>query len=104
MIVKDSYVAEDGVKIIHYEREESDPEFVEVYDALYTCGHRLLISFNDGKQHEVDFEPFLRRMPVYQDYLDDLEHFKDFEIINGNVNWHDYHMIFPPEDLYEGNI
>jgi hypothetical protein len=30
--------------------------------------------------------------------------FKKFKIIDGNLMWNDYEMIFPLEDLYEGKI
>ena len=41
--------------------------------------------------------------PSIRKYLDEAR-FKLFDIIDGNLNWNDYDMIFPVEDLYEGKI
>jgi hypothetical protein len=30
--------------------------------------------------------------------------FKNFKIIDGNLNWNDYDLIFPVADLHEGKI
>jgi hypothetical protein len=30
--------------------------------------------------------------------------FKQFKIVDGNLNWNDYEMIFPLEDIYKGKI
>ena len=30
--------------------------------------------------------------------------FKNYEIVDGNLNWNDYDLIFPIEDLYEGKL
>ena len=32
----------------------------------------------------------------------DKEKFKAFKIVDGNINWNDYELIFSIEDLYEG--
>ena len=31
-------------------------------------------------------------------------YFKGFEVVDGNLNWYDYEMIFPLKDLYQGEI
>jgi hypothetical protein len=36
-------------------------------------------------------------------YLD-LDKFIKFKVIDGNLNWDDYDLIFPVADLYEGKI
>jgi len=36
-------------------------------------------------------------------YLDESK-FKEYKIIDGNLNWNDYDMIFPIEDLYQGRV
>jgi len=78
---------------------------VDVVKANYLCGYRLLIEFSDGHAQEVDFEPFLRRSahPEISKYLD-LELFKQFRIVDGQLDWNDYGLCFPLEDLYSGNI
>jgi len=30
--------------------------------------------------------------------------FKEFQIIDGNLNWNDYDLIFPIYDLYQGRV
>ena len=63
------------------------------------------IAFSDGAKRVVDFHPFLKRFrhPAYEKYKR-VSGFKKFDIINGNINWDDYNMIFPVEDLYKGEI
>jgi hypothetical protein len=53
----------------------------------------------------VDFKPFLAHSchPAIRQYLDESK-FKQFEIVDGNLNWNDYELIFPVADLYEGKI
>jgi len=54
----------------------------------------------------VDFKPFVFKPfghPIYKRYRKPSV-FKKFEIIDGNLNWFDYEMIFPVEQLYAGRI
>ena len=30
--------------------------------------------------------------------------FRNFKIRHGNINWNDYELIFPVDDLYKGKI
>jgi len=41
--------------------------------------------------------------PSIRKYLDEAK-FKDYQIVDGNLNWNDYALIFPIEDLYEGKL
>jgi hypothetical protein len=61
--------------------------------------------FNDGLNRVVDFKPFLESSfhPSIWKYLEETL-FKQFEIVDGNLNWNDYGMIFPVEDLLKGKI
>ena len=79
--------------------------FVEVISAEYLGGYRLAIGFSDGHAQEVDFEPFLRRSlhPDISKYLDPAL-FRQFRIVDGQLDWHDYDLCFPLSDLYEGTI
>ena len=67
--------------------------------------HHILIEFNDGVEKFVDFSVFLSKSQhqSIKKYLDETL-FNSFEIIDGNLNWNDYDMIFPLADLYNGNI
>jgi len=78
---------------------------LNVVDAEYAGGYKLNLRFSDGKEHEVDFEPFLSESlnPMIRAYLQpDL--FKRFTIEYGDLNWNDYDLCFPVADLYEGRI
>ena len=78
---------------------------VEVVSAEYSGGYRLALGFSDGHAQEVDFEPFLRRSlhPDINKYLN-LDLFKQFRIVDGQLDWNDYDLCFPLSDLYEGTI
>jgi hypothetical protein len=80
-------------------------ELVEVQSAKYVGNFVLHIAFSDRFSRMVDFKPFLANSchPSIRQYLDENK-FKQFEIVDGNVNWNDYELIFPVEDLYEGKI
>jgi len=77
----------------------------EVVSAKAISNYILELTFNDGVKSIVDFEPFLTNShhPSIQKYLD-LVKFKQFDIVNGNLNWNDYDLIFPLTDLRNGQI
>jgi hypothetical protein len=81
------------------------PQYLEVTEAKYVSGYKLLLTFNDGAVRVVDFGPFLAkaRNPDTTDYRD-LKKFKRFHIQDGDLMWGDYQMIFPIMDLYHGTI
>ncbi|MCX2781527.1 DUF2442 domain-containing protein [Microbulbifer thermotolerans] len=76
-----------------------------VKSAKHKIGHILEIKFNDGHVACVDFAPFIfsNGHPDYEPYKS-VENFLDFEIVDGNLNWDDYTMIFPVEDLYNNRL
>lgn len=80
-------------------------QYLEVTEAKYVSGYKLLLSFNDGAARVVDFGPFLAQAqnPDTTDYRD-LKKFKSFRIEYGDVIWGDHQMIFPIADLYRGTI
>jgi hypothetical protein len=77
----------------------------EVVSAKSTSGYKIQIAFSDGVKKIIDFEPFISESqhPSIRKYLD-LELFNQFKIVNGNLNWNDYDMIFPLTDLRNGKI
>lgn len=83
----------------------STTQYLEVIEAKYVSGYKLLLTFNDGAVRVVDFGPFLAkaRNPDTTDYRD-LKKFKRFHIHDGDLMWGDYQMIFPIMDLYHGTI
>lgn len=68
-------------------------------------GHILEIEFTDGHKEDVDFAPFIfsSNHPDYEKYKS-VDEFLKFEIVDGNLNWDDYTMIFPIEDLYRNRL
>jgi hypothetical protein len=68
-------------------------------------GHILNIRFNDGHECLVDFSRFIFGVghPDYEKYKSTTEFLK-YDIVDGNLNWDDYTMIFPVEDLYFNRI
>ena len=80
-------------------------QYLEVTEAKYVSGYKLLLTFNDEEARVVDFGPFLEkaRNPDTTDYRD-LKKFKSFRIEGGDLVWGDYQMIFPIMDLYRGTI
>ena len=82
-----------------------DRAVIKAADAKYIGDFAIRIVFTDGTQKLVDFKPFLQKSnhPSIKKYLKE-EMFKDYNIVNGNLNWNDYDLIFPIEDIYKGTI
>ncbi len=87
------------------EYTDSPIDLIEVKSANYIGDFAIRVFFNDGTNRLVDFKPFLEASlhRSIRKYLDE-PLFKQFEIIDGNLNWNDYDMIFPIVDLHEGKI
>ncbi|MFK7160197.1 DUF2442 domain-containing protein [Marinospirillum sp. MEB164] len=67
--------------------------------------YRIALTFNNQHRVVVDFAPFLFHSP-HPDYViyQDRAHFLRFQLLDGNLNWDDYRMIFPIEDLYHQRL
>ncbi|WP_166839066.1 DUF2442 domain-containing protein [Rheinheimera pleomorphica] len=76
-----------------------------VVNAQHITGHILDISFSDGHNAVVDFAPFIFCVghPDYEPYKK-LDNFLAYKLADGNLNWDDYTMIFPVEDLYHNRL
>jgi len=85
---------------IHY-----NVDFIAIKSSRYIGDFAIRIYFSDGVNKLVDFKQFLESSlhPSISKYLDETK-FKEYEIIDGNLNWNDYDIIFPIEDLYQGRI
>ena len=83
----------------------SEVDFIEITDVQSQEGYKLQLTFNDGKQHVVDLESFLKRSrhPEICKYLDH-KLFQKFTFECGHVYWNDYDLSFSIDDLYEGSI
>ena len=79
--------------------------YLEITEAEYVSGYKIRLTFNDGLERVMDFEPFLRkaRNPDLTQYRQ-LRKFKSFRLHYGDLMWGDYEMIFQIMDLYRGRI
>jgi hypothetical protein len=87
------------------EYNDLEVELLEIISAKYIGDFAIRIYFNDGINRLVDFKPFLESSlhPSIRKYLDENK-FEKFDLVDGNLNWNDYDLIFPIDNLYEGNI
>lgn len=78
---------------------------INITSASYLTDYKIEVRFDDGKKNIIDFEEFLSQSkhPDIRKYLKK-KSFKKFKIDNGNLNWNNYDLIFPINDLYNGNI
>ena len=80
-------------------------DVIEVTSAVFKGDFKIQIDFSNGKSRVVDFKPFLTNTahPSIKKYLDE-KIFLSFKILDGNLNWNDYDLIFPVSDLLLGEI
>lgn len=80
-------------------------EITEVKKATYLGDYVIRILFSDNTERAVDFKSFLQNSshPLILSYLNEKK-FKKFIIDSGNLNWNNYELIFPIDDLYNGKI
>ena len=88
---------------VHY--NEAIIDIIYVTSANYIGDYAIRLEFNDNNEKLVDFKPFLNQHghPSIKKYLDE-QLFENFQIINGNLNWNDFDLIFPIDDLYNNSI
>ncbi|MBN2742745.1 MAG: DUF2442 domain-containing protein [Marinilabiliaceae bacterium] len=91
--------------IVEYKKSESIFTQLKIDSAKYLSDYAIRIKFNDGNEKLIDFKPFLLKSihPSIKKYLDENK-FSKFSLIDGNLNWNDYDLIFPISDLYRGQI
>lgn len=94
---------ENGILITEEEAGDSHSKAPapEVIAAEYLEPYKLHITFSDGVSRVVDFESTMRQFRPLQKFLR-LKEFTAFRLYNGNLQWNDYEMIFPTEQLYNG--
>lgn len=92
------------MKIVE-EYNDVQVDLIEIKSANYIGDFAIRLLFSDGIMRLVDFKPFLENAlhPSIRKYLEE-PRFKHFEIVDGNLNWNNYDLIFPLEDLYQGRI
>ena len=79
--------------------------YLYVNDAAYINDYCLSLTFNTGEQKLVNFSQFIlnSQHPDVQKYQD-VDHFKNFTIADGDLFWNDYELCFPVNDLYHNRI
>ena len=90
---------------ITVEYNENTGDIIEIKSANYIGDYAIRVYFNDGFSRLIDFKPFLESSlhPSIRKYLNE-DKFQEYQIIDGNLNWNDYDLIFPVADLYEGKF
>ncbi len=85
--------------------KEKSINFLFIEKAIFIGDFIIRVFFNNGDEKAVDFKPFLKKSMhiITKKYLDENK-FKNFKIVNGNLNWNDYELIFPIYDLYKNQI
>lgn len=80
-------------------------DLIEINSAVYIGDYAIRYFFYDGVCKLVDFKSFLETSshPSIKKYLDETK-FKQFIILDGNLNWNDYDLIFPIADLHQGVV
>jgi hypothetical protein len=93
------------MKITVSYNQDSDPKIIAIKSAKYLGEYTLHIVFDDDTEKFIDFKSFLDKSqnPLIKKYLDQ-KLFSSYQIIDGNLNWNDYDLIFPVWDLYNGII
>lgn len=78
---------------------------LSIVKASYISEYKIELEFSDGKTQVVDFAPFLKssRHPGIRIYLD-LDAFKGFQVVDGDLDWNDFDLTFPIWDLYTNKI
>ncbi|WP_420576496.1 DUF2442 domain-containing protein [Ekhidna sp.] len=91
------------MKII--EKYQEEVQDLAIKSAHYIGDFAIRISFTDGTEKMVDFKPFLNanKHPEIKKYEKE-ERFKQFKIVNGNLDWNDFELCFPLSDLYHNTI
>jgi hypothetical protein len=93
------------IKVIREPLVESKIQVIDIVRAEHAGGYKIHLWFSDGKNHVVDFEPFLMsaRNPMARQFLDERK-FQQFRLDYGDLHWNDYEMSFSTEDLYNNDI
>ena len=93
------------MKIIERYTQMSEQRSLSITEADYIGDFAIRLTFNDGHRKLVDFKPFLEhaKHPAIKKYLNE-DQFKTFQIEDGNLDWNDFDMCFPMEDLYRNSI
>lgn len=76
--------------------------WMEVLDATYLNGYRILVKFNNGINKVVDLANVIKQYPVFKP-LKDLALFKQF-IVTDTLEWDNSKIDIAPEYLYDNGV
>ena len=76
--------------------------WMEVLDATYLNGYRILVKFNNGINKVVDLANVIKQYPVFKP-LKDLALFKQF-IVTDTLEWDNGKIDIAPEYLYDNGV
>ena len=81
------------------------PDIISIKEANYIEDYKISLLFNDGKNNILDFKNFISKSqhPDIKKY-ENLNLFKRFNLEYGELQWNDYELVFPINDLYKGKI
>lgn len=93
------------MKITEQYITQSKQDYVSISKACYIGDFAIRLTFSDRHTKLVDFKPFLEQThhPAIKKYLNE-SLFKQFQVIEGLLDWNDFDMCFPMEDLYNNTI
>ncbi|HSF52846.1 MAG TPA: DUF2442 domain-containing protein [Algoriphagus sp.] len=93
------------MKITVRYHSEKEQDLLAIEEANYIGDFAIRLKFSNGHMTLVDFKPFLEvsTHPAIKKYLNE-ELFKNFQITDGNIDWDDFDLCFPIEDLYKNRI
>ena len=93
------------MKIVVKTREITPSSVLSIEHAKYLSDFKIELGFSNGKSKIIDCKYFLHQKahPSLKKYLK-ISEFKKFKVLNGNLNWNNYEMTFPIEQLYKGKV
>ncbi len=93
------------MKIIVKTHEIKPSAILLIERAKYLSEFKIKLGFSNGKSKIVNYKYFLHENahPSLKKYLK-ISEFKKFKVLNGNLNWNNYEMVFPIEQLYKGKV
>ena len=91
--------------LIDYQESDLSTKEIKIIEAKYLSDFIIEVEFSDGLCKSIDFKPFLSKSlhPSITKYLDE-DRFSNFKLIDGNLNWNNYDLIFPVWDLYHNKL
>ena len=78
---------------------------LKIQKLIYKKDYVLEIYFSDNSKQIIDFYPFISqaRHPEITKYLDKRK-FKKYKLVDGELMWGDFDLLFPISDLYNNQI